>query len=138
MLDEQSGSGESRFFYCPKASRGEREAGLAAMGRREAGSYEFRRDGSLDGKATALAANHHPTVKPVALMAYLIRLVTPPGGTVLDPFLGSGTTLMAAVLEGFDAIGIEREAEYIEIAKVRIAWAEKRAEDLARQQVLSL
>jgi len=118
MLDEQQ-EGASRFFYCPKASRKEREAGL-----REAGCYEFRVDGSLDGKPTGKRKNHHPTVKPVALMRYLIRLVTPPGGTVLDPFLGSGTTLMAAALEGVDAIGIEREAEYVEIAKARVAWVE--------------
>jgi len=101
MLDEQS-DGASRFFYCPKASRKEREAGLSADERQ----------------------NKHPTVKPVALMRYLVRLVTPPGGTVLDPFLGSGTTLMAAALEGVDAIGIEREAEYVEIAKARVKWAE--------------
>lgn len=65
----------------------------------------------------------HPTVKPVALMRWLVRLVTPPGGTVLDPFLGSGTTGIAAKLEGFDFIGIEREAEYMAIAERRIANA---------------
>lgn len=65
-----------------------------------------------------------PTVKPIALMRWLVRLVTPPDGTVLDPFTGSGTTGAAAVLEGFDFIGIEREAEYVEIAEARIAhWA---------------
>lgn len=109
MLDEQEGHGASRFFYCPKASRKEREAGVGAL-----------RDSGRSGQRH----NNHPTVKPVALMRYLIRLVTPPGGTVLDPFLGSGTTLMAAALEGVDAIGIEREAEYVEIAKARVAWAE--------------
>ncbi len=65
-------------------------------------------------------ANHHPTVKPIELMRYLCRLVTPKGGTVLDPFTGSGTTGCAAVLEGFTFVGIEREPEYAEIARARI------------------
>jgi DNA modification methylase len=64
--------------------------------------------------------NHHPTVKPTDLMRYLCRLVTPPNGIVLDPFMGSGSTGKAAVLEGFDFIGIEREAEYVSIAEARI------------------
>jgi hypothetical protein len=66
--------------------------------------------------------NVHPTVKPIALMRWLVRLVTPPGGTVLDPFAGSGTTGIAAVLEGFDFVGIEREEEYVRIAEARIKW----------------
>jgi len=95
--------GASRFFYCSKASRGEREAGLG------------------DLKAS------HPTVKPIALMRWLVRLVTPPGGLVLDPFTGSGTTGCAAVLEGFRFLGCEREAEYVAIAERRIAhWAAQR------------
>ena len=65
--------------------------------------------------------NHHPTVNPTDLMRYLCRLVTPPGGVVLDPFMGSGSTGKGAILEGFRFIGIEREAEYVEIAKARIA-----------------
>ncbi len=69
------------------------------------------------------AACDHPTVKPVALMRWLVRLVTPPGGTVLDPFTGSGTTGMACALEGFEFIGIEKEREYVEIAERRIAYA---------------
>jgi len=68
--------------------------------------------------------NIHPTVKPTELMRYLCRLVTPPGGTVLDPFTGSGSTGKAATLEGFRFIGIEREAEYVEIAKARIEAAQ--------------
>jgi DNA modification methylase len=71
--------------------------------------------------------NTHPTVKPTDLMRYLCRLVTPPGGTVLDPFAGSGSTGKAAALEGFRFIGIEREAEYVEIARARIAAAVARA-----------
>ena len=84
----------ARFFYCAKASKADRDAGCKG--------------------------NHHPTVKPTALMRYLCRLVTPPGGIVLDPFTGSGSTGKGAVLEGFRFIGIEREAEYVEIARARI------------------
>lgn len=90
----------SRFFYCAKASRSEREAGCDGLDER--------------------ARNHHPTVKPISLMRYLCRLITPPGGIILDPFMGSGTTGAAAMLEGFNFIGIEREPEYIEIARRRI------------------
>lgn len=82
---------------------------------------------SGDGKpiATPTRANIHPTVKPTDLMRYLCRLVTPPGGIVLDPFTGSGSTGKAAILEGFQFVGIEREAEYIEIARARIEHAQK-------------
>jgi DNA modification methylase len=96
--DVGDAGGASRFFYCAKASRAERNAGIPAN------------------------RNVHPTVKPIDLMRWLVRLVTPPGGTVLDPFAGSGTTGCAVLLEGFDFIGCEREAEYVEIAKARIAW----------------
>jgi len=75
--------------------------------------------------------NNHPTVKPTDLMAWLVRLVTPPGGTVLDPFAGSGSTLVAAKREGFDFIGIEREKEYVEIAKARTGVDVKEAELVA-------
>lgn len=127
--DTRAAGGASRFFYCPKASRKEREAGLKDAGLKQAGADHaaYGEFAGTDAHATnsgAPRANHHPTVKPVALMRYLVRLVTPPGGTVLDPFMGSGTTLMAAAFEGVDAIGIEREAEYVEIAKARVAWAE--------------
>ena len=84
----------ARFFYCAKASKADRDEG-----------------------------NTHPTVKPTALMRYLCRLVTPPNGIVLDPFMGSGSTGKAAMLEGFRFIGIERDADYLEIAKARIASA---------------
>ena len=85
---------------------------------RPAGGLKGRADGSL-GKQT-FNRNTHPTVKPTDLMAWLCRLVTPPGGIVLDPFAGSGSTLVAAKREGFQYIGIEREAEYVEIAKARV------------------
>jgi site-specific DNA-methyltransferase (adenine-specific) len=89
------------FFYCPKASPSERDAGLEGV--------EMR----------------HPTVKPIALMRYLIKLVTPPGGVVLDPFLGSGTTAVAAILDGFDWIGCEMTEEYWPIIEGRVTWAEE-------------
>jgi len=108
----------ARFFYCAKASASDRDAGVAGV----AGGMSGRRDGSM-GSVT-MRKNTHPTVKPTKLMRYLVRLVTPPGGTVLDPFMGSGSTGKAAKLEGFNFIGIEREAEYVEIARARIAAAE--------------
>ena len=114
----------ARFFYCAKASKSERNAGLEGLPEQEQqGSYKFRTDGSLDGKETEPKANIHPTVKPLALMRYLIKLVTPPGGTVLDPFLGSGTTAVAAILEGFDWIGCEMTEEYWPIIEARVEWA---------------
>ena len=112
--------GASRFFYCAKASSAERNAGLDG--------FEERARGNLNqgmqnmGKRTTHFRNAHPTVKPVELMRWLIRLVTPPGGLVLDPFTGSGTTGVAAHLEGVEFLGIEREAEYAEIARARIEW----------------
>lgn len=121
-----------RYFYCAKASKAERNMGCEGLDKQEGqGSYKFRTDGSLDGKPTAAKSNIHPTVKPIALMRYLVRLVTPPNGTVLDPFLGSGTTAIAAIQEGFDWIGIEREAEYCDIARARIAAAEPQQIEVA-------
>jgi site-specific DNA-methyltransferase (adenine-specific) len=113
--------GASRFFYCPKASKSDRDEGLTTEAKVIKG-----RDEGQDKMAVAYKArpterkNIHPTVKPTDLMAYLIRLVTPKGGVVLDPFMGSGSTGKAAVLEGMDFIGIEREEEYYEISKQRI------------------
>ena len=71
-------------------------------------------------------------------MRWLVRLVTPPNGTVLDPFVGSGTTGIAAVLEGFDFVGIEREAEYAELARARIAWWVKHPRNVTVQEALSV
>ena len=114
----------ARFFYCAKANKADRNDGCnglptkpGGMVSNTSGQHITRRDGGAPGPR----ANHHPTVKPTDLMRYLCRLVTPPGGVVLDPFMGSGSTLKAAELEGFDAIGIELSAEYIEIARRRIA-----------------
>jgi site-specific DNA-methyltransferase (adenine-specific) len=116
----------ARFFYTAKASKADRDAGCEAMELRRiaklGGSDNERND--LDPVSerfrTQPGRNHHPTVKPTDLMRYLCRLVTPSGGIVLDPFTGSGSTGKAAILEGFRFIGIEREAEYIEIARARI------------------
>lgn len=108
----------ARFFWCPKTSASDRHEGLQHPGRQ----FEMGRLPSHAEKVNAAGkGNHHPTVKPTELMRYLCRLVTPPGGTVLDPFMGSGSTLKAAELEGFSAIGIELSAEYIAIAQRRIA-----------------
>jgi hypothetical protein len=122
--------GPSRYFYCAKTSRAERNAGLEGFEERENPTAGYGLKGvnltRKDGGENQVfpTKNFHPTVKPLALMRWLCRLVTPPGGTILDPFLGSGTTGAAAVLEGFDFIGIEREAEYVAIAEARIAfWA---------------
>lgn len=119
----------ARFFYCAKASKRDRDEGLKSD---VAFSRQGNRPGSPDetGKFpdhdhSERAGNFHPTVKPTDLMRYLCRLVTPPGGIVLDAFMGSGSTGKAAILEGFQFIGIEREAEYIEIARARIEHAQK-------------
>jgi len=111
--------GPSRFFYTAKASRSEREAGLEAFekSRRSDGRESEHHTAHL---RTNARHNDHPTVKPVDLMRWLCRLVTPPGGVILDPFNGSGTTGMGALDEGFRYIGIEREQRYIEIARHRI------------------
>lgn len=111
-------SSAARFFYCAKASRKDRNEGLADSG------IQFRHGTTLRKVESAeTKANNHPTVKPVNLMRYLCRLVTPSGGVILDPFMGSGSTGKAAKLEGFGFIGIERELAYIEIARARIANA---------------
>lgn len=120
--------GASRFFYCAKASKRERNAGCAGMGKSSATKKGAGKRLTVGGsKDKALPRqNHHPTVKPLALMEYLCRLtMTPTGGIVLDPFAGSGTTCIACVNEGRDFVGIEKEPEYVEIARRRIEWAKK-------------
>ena len=119
--------GPSRFFYVAKASREERERGCEDLPLRTAGEATDRQDGSAGlnspragASRTNGARNHHPTVKPVALMRWLVRLVTPPGGLVLDPFAGSGTTGLACIKEQCRFLGIEREAEYVAIANARL------------------
>ena len=123
--------GASRFFYCAKVSRAERSAGCEALSERPLlWSSGEQSPGTFQSEGTLKASkNNHPTVKPITLMRWLIRLVTPPGGTVLDPFLGSGTTGVAAALEGFAFVGIEREADYMAIAEARIAFWRAHGED---------
>ena len=119
----------ARFFYCAKASKADRDEGCEGLEAKRtaklAGADNDRTD--LDPVSerfrTSPSRNHHPTVKPTALMRYLCRLVTPPSGIVLDPFMGSGSTGKAAMLEGFDFVGIEKEADYIKIAEARVAKA---------------
>jgi len=132
----------SRFFYCAKASKKDRNEGLEGFEEKEGdkvilnGICKNCRKVWIDGKrvgdccdnrertteAKATQANNHPTVKPTPLMQYLVRLVTPVGGTVLDPFMGSGSTGKACALEGFDFIGIEKDPEYCKIAEARIEY----------------
>ena len=118
MLDEQSGA--SRFFYCAKASKSERNKGCDGLEELEVHRYNAGIGEGKNPEAPTLDNNNHPTVKPIKLMRYLVRLVTPKGGLCLDPFIGSGTTAIACKLEGFDYLGIEREADYIPIAEARI------------------
>ncbi|WP_254628047.1 site-specific DNA-methyltransferase [Myxococcus sp. CA040A] len=119
--------GASRFFYVAKASRAERDEGCESLPVRSGGEATDREDGSPGAASpragagrTGGARNVHPTVKPVALMRWLVRLVTPPGGIVLDPFTGSGTTGLAALHEGLRFVGVEQSAEYLEIARCRV------------------
>jgi site-specific DNA-methyltransferase (adenine-specific) len=113
----------ARFFYCPKTSKSERHSNLddhetsVGVNGNKWTDQDYRKG---DTKPTTERKNTHPTVKPVELMKYLCRLVTPKGGTVLDPFMGSGSTGMAAKDEGFDFIGIEKEEEYFKICESRI------------------
>lgn len=141
-LPASSGSA-ARFFYCAKASRSERNAGLEGMEGTKVSSWHFKckkcghtySENPLKSGChcenpepemwTGISQNHHPTVKPIELMRYLVRLTkTPTGGVVLDPFMGSGTTGMAAVLEGRDFIGIEIDPDYFAIAERRIKEAQ--------------
>ena len=126
LPDAGTGSA-ARFFYAAKASKKDREEGLDNAPQKTAGVGDERPSGSFNerlGKTpTAPRANNHPTVKPTDLMAYLCRLVTPPGGVVLDPFMGSGSTGKAAIPEGFHFIGVECEPAYFDIACRRIDQA---------------
>ena len=136
----------SRFFYCAKASKDDRNDGCEklqgkyvaqgnqAQAELKRGNVDFE-NGNKHNKVE-LKQNFHPTVKPTELMRYLCRLITPPNGIVLDPFLGSGSTGKGAILEGFDFIGMELDPEYFEIAKARIAHAQKQLKENQSQQKL--
>lgn len=123
-----TGGSAARFFYCAKASKADRDDGVKTPPK---AYVQFQTANGTSGKPSSISEgrnteyrNTHPTVKPTDLMRYLCRLVTPPGGTVLDPFMGSGSTGRGAVLEGFNFIGIEMMPEYFEIADARIAAVE--------------
>ena len=127
QLDQMTGNNVSRFFYCAKASRSERNAGLEGMPLKEAchrmnDSLVRMESGCATGKRAEQSKNQntHPTVKPIALMKYILKLLAPPGNPIcLDPFCGSGSTLIAAKELGISCIGIEKEEEYVEIARKR-------------------
>lgn len=121
---------KSRFFYCSKASIKEKNEGLddfplkvkefetqTRTNKETADKFGCERNG--------LTKNIHPTIKPVKLMSYLINMITPPNGIVLDPFMGSGSTGVAAIKNGYSFIGIEKEREYMDIAKARIYYTKK-------------
>jgi len=126
--------GASRFFYCAKSSKAERNAGLEEFEKK----IDCDRNPKLDSANVPMnrsnnpKVNSHPTIKPLSLMRYLCNLTkTPTGGIILDPFAGSGSTLIAAIQTGRDYIGIEKEEEYIKIAEARIKyWQDKEAEKL--------
>lgn len=122
-IAELNGIEPKRIVYSGKASKRDRDEGCESLAAKQ---Y------SHDGRETpienayqrnqSVAANHHATVKPTSLLRYCLRLICPPGATVIDPFLGSGSTAKAALLEGFNVIGIEREPDYFEICKARVAY----------------
>ena len=123
----EEGEGAS-FAYFPKASKKDRNEGLEGFEEKQKVFNGQSTNASAEMKgveqkfSTSPSANNHPCIKPTSLMQYLVRLVTPAGGTVLDPFMGSGSTGKACVLEGFDFIGIELDAEYCKIAEARIKY----------------
>jgi len=126
----------ARFFYCAKAGKSERNAGLEGLPERRESDRE--KDDGVGGdnprnRSNAAKVNFHPTVKPIALMRYLVKLVTPPGGTVLDPFLGSGTTACAAIMEGFEWLGCEMTEDYWPIIEARTEWARDEFDKIAVQ-----
>ncbi len=115
-----SNGGPSRLFFCAKASKAEREKGCASLPLRNVPLY--------GRPAARWRRNVHPTVKPIELMRWLVRLAVPEGGVVLDPFAGSGSTGVATVLEGRQFLGVEREGSYVDIACARLAhWARESA-----------
>jgi DNA modification methylase len=128
QLDAQAGRPVSRFFYCPKARRDERDAGCDQLPKRALDLFPNAGDATYQAPA---ACNAHPTVKPLALMRWLVRLTCPPGGVVLDCFCGSGSTGAAAVLEGRRFVGIERDPDYARVARARVShWAARPATEV--------
>ena len=130
--------GASRFFYVAKASKRDRNEGLDGLPEVGSKRYGDRNAGTLPQQtpqSEVISQNFHPTVKPTDLMRYLIKLVTPEGGTVLDPFTGSGSTGKAALLDGYNFVGIELTDEYLPIIEGRLKWASQVAiEELTKQE----
>jgi len=129
--------GASRFFYVAKASKRDRNEGLEEL---EPQRHSDRQNAEGVGgdnprnRTNEAKQNFHPTVKPTQLMRYLVKLVTPPGGTVLDPFTGSGSTGKAAILEGFRFIGCELTEDYIPIIEGRLKHAESLAAEAKEKE----
>jgi DNA modification methylase len=128
--------GASRFFYVAKASKRDRNEGLEELEDGRVGAFNgnvLQADGNKIGakpdKPNLPGKNTHPTVKPTQLMRYLIKLVTPEGGVVLDPFTGSGSTGKAALLDGFQFVGVELTEEYLPIIEGRLRWASEQVDD---------
>ena len=115
----------ARFFYCAKANKRDRNDGLDGFEVKRPDTRTKTGMGTFDEKGVAAQSNHHPTVKPIALMQYLVRLITPPTGIVLDPFMGSGSTGKACMYEGFGFIGIDQSEEYVKISQARIYFSIK-------------
>jgi site-specific DNA-methyltransferase (adenine-specific) len=125
--NQPDSGGASRFFYVAKASKRDRNEGLEDLDAQRHSDRELADGVGGDNprnRTNQAKQNFHPTVKPTSLMEYLIKLVTPPNGTVLDPFTGSGSTGKAAILQGFDFIGIEMTEEYLPIIEGRLKHAE--------------
>jgi site-specific DNA-methyltransferase (adenine-specific) len=127
--------GASRFFYVAKASKTDRSEGLGDLPLRKSDQRSEVAAG-IWADMEAPKQNFHPTVKPTTLMEYLVKLVTPPGGTVLDPFTGSGSTGKAAILNGFGFIGIEMTEDYVPIIEGRLKHAEKTVAEAKEQETL--
>ena len=121
-----NGGSAARFFYCAKANKSDRNDGLKDMPMQDVHRYNAGIGEGKDPDAPSKGQNHHPTVKPTDLMRYLVTLVTPPNGHVLDPFMGSGSTGKACVQKGFTFTGIEMDKDYLEIARRRIEHEEEK------------
>jgi site-specific DNA-methyltransferase (adenine-specific) len=132
IVGHNDSGGASRFFYVAKASKRDRNEGLEDLPAKNNSDWPQSLDGN-DSRGAEPRQNFHPTVKPTELMRYLVRLITPPGGTVLDPFTGSGSTGKAAILEGFDFIGIELTEDYWPIIEGRLKHAEAKVAERIKE-----
>lgn len=133
IINTTENTEQSRFFYVAKVSKKERNLGLDTFEERKASELNNRKEGSAglernEGESgtnpylsiSSDRKNSHPTLKPINLMTYLCRLITPPGGIILDPFMGSGSTGISACLEGFRFVGMELQEDYFKIAEARV------------------